>query len=277
MKFENPSPTEGINVSSEHPLKEFVQLLLGITVVSLLTIWLLSLVAGWLALRIPFEYEKRLVQEVDFTSHGSLGSADQVFAEQQRLQGLADRLSAQMNLPEDIEITVHYSQDSTVNALATLGGNIIFFKGLLEQIDSEQTLAAVMAHEIAHIKLRHPIVAVGKGFTVATMAAFISGASGSSAGGWLLGNSAQLSLLSYSREQELAADALAAHALQAEFGNIRGAMDLFALFDDLESESFTSTMPQLYRSHPYSKDRAETLRAMANDMGWTLTDRAQNK
>ena len=32
MKFENPELPEGVNVSHEHPLKEFSQLLLGVLV-----------------------------------------------------------------------------------------------------------------------------------------------------------------------------------------------------------------------------------------------------
>ena len=39
----------------------------------------------------------------------------------------------------------------------------IFFKGLVERLKSEQALAMVMAHEIAHIVNRDPITALGRG------------------------------------------------------------------------------------------------------------------
>jgi predicted Zn-dependent protease len=42
-----------------------------------------------------------------------------------------------------------------INAFATPGGHIFITRGLLEAADSEDALAAVIAHELAHIQLRH--------------------------------------------------------------------------------------------------------------------------
>jgi predicted Zn-dependent protease len=51
--------------------------------------------------------------------------------------------------------------DSTeINAFATSGGHIFITRGLLSCADSEDTLAAVIAHEIAHIQLQHSIKAI---------------------------------------------------------------------------------------------------------------------
>jgi predicted Zn-dependent protease len=44
-----------------------------------------------------------------------------------------------------------------VNAFATSGGHIFITQGLLDCVSSEDTLAAVIAHEIAHIQLQHSI------------------------------------------------------------------------------------------------------------------------
>jgi predicted Zn-dependent protease len=41
------------------------------------------------------------------------------------------------------------------NAFATSGGHIFITRGLIDAADSEDALAAVIAHEIAHIHLRH--------------------------------------------------------------------------------------------------------------------------
>jgi predicted Zn-dependent protease len=42
-----------------------------------------------------------------------------------------------------------------INAFATPGGHIFITRGLAEAVDSEDTLAAVIAHELAHIHRRH--------------------------------------------------------------------------------------------------------------------------
>jgi predicted Zn-dependent protease len=47
-----------------------------------------------------------------------------------------------------------------INAFATSGGHIFLTQGLLACATSEDTLAAVIAHEIAHIQLQHSIKAI---------------------------------------------------------------------------------------------------------------------
>jgi predicted Zn-dependent protease len=42
-----------------------------------------------------------------------------------------------------------------LNAFGTIGGHIFICRGLLEALPSEDAVAAVLAHEIAHIQLRH--------------------------------------------------------------------------------------------------------------------------
>jgi predicted Zn-dependent protease len=47
-----------------------------------------------------------------------------------------------------------------INAFATPGGHIFVTRGLIKAVESEDALAAVIAHEIAHIQLKHGITAV---------------------------------------------------------------------------------------------------------------------
>ncbi len=47
-----------------------------------------------------------------------------------------------------------------INAFATSGGHILITRGLLECAQSEDAVASVIAHEIAHIQLKHGIKAI---------------------------------------------------------------------------------------------------------------------
>jgi predicted Zn-dependent protease len=47
-----------------------------------------------------------------------------------------------------------------INAFATSGGHIFITRGLIACTDSEDSLAAVIAHEISHIQLKHGIKAI---------------------------------------------------------------------------------------------------------------------
>jgi len=46
-------------------------------------------------------------------------------------------------------------ETSSVNAFATPGGNVFVTRGLLAQVKSESELAGILAHEIAHVALKH--------------------------------------------------------------------------------------------------------------------------
>jgi predicted Zn-dependent protease len=47
-----------------------------------------------------------------------------------------------------------------INAIATPGGHIFITRGLLECADSEDALAAIIAHEVAHMQLRHAVAII---------------------------------------------------------------------------------------------------------------------
>jgi len=261
MEFENPDIKDGINVSKEHPLKEFIQLSLGVIALVALAIIILHFAAGYFATKIPFHFEQSLVKHVEL-----LEVEDSPKSQQIALQQLANELAADMDLPDGMEITVHYSEDDVVNAFATLGGHVFFFKGLIDKLDSEDALAMVMAHEIAHVKHRHPIVASGKGLTLLVLASFLTGASGSSAGEALIGQSLNIGLLKFSRDQESESDMSAAHAIQKRYGHIAGAEELFKAFSDLGSGQ--TKIPEVLSSHPHTEDRWETLKTLSAENHW---------
>ena len=60
------------------------------------------------------------------------------------------------SLPEKL-FNYHFYvvQDDSFNAFATPSGNIFIHSGLIEQIESEEELAGILAHEIAHVSCRH--------------------------------------------------------------------------------------------------------------------------
>ena len=59
-----------------------------------------------------------------------------------------------------------------INAFATSGGHILITKGLLKCADTEDAIAAVIAHEISHIQLQHSIKAIkASRNTIATLSA----------------------------------------------------------------------------------------------------------
>ena len=61
------------------------------------------------------------------------------------------------------ELTYHFIVLDTpiINAFSTPGGYIFITKGALDQVEDEAELAAILAHEIGHVELRHYVKKIG--------------------------------------------------------------------------------------------------------------------
>jgi Zn-dependent protease with chaperone function len=254
-RYENPQIPEGINVSEENPLKEFALLVTGISVAIIVVVTVLSLLAGHLARYVPFAQERALLSHIDvgWLKEKPDGAPRQ---KEQYLQSLADRLAKAMDLPADVQVTIHYDDASTINAMATLGGHIVVYQGLIDTLPNENALAMVVAHEMAHIRHRHPIVAMGRGFAVMLALTSLAGMGDSMMQQWV-GNMGMLSVLTFSRAQEEEADADAIAAVQRSYGHVGGAA---AFFENIAAQPATLKVPQMLSTHPDHAARIERIR-----------------
>jgi beta-barrel assembly-enhancing protease len=220
MKLENRPPAEGINATDESPLRELAWLLAGGVFIVVALVFAVSLSAQWLAPRIPYAYEARLAASLPTLA--TTPATEQGRKVQAELQALADRLVAHIDLPEGMTVRVGYREEPVVNAFASVGGQTVFFRGLLEKLESEDALAMVMAHEIAHLKLRHATAALGRGVAVGVLLSVISTELGRSAAGGVLGQAGVLTSLSFNRDQEREADEVALRVIAREYGHLGG-------------------------------------------------------
>ena len=254
MKLENPQQADQYDPQAEQPLKELAILLGGVLALGLIAAIALAFTAGLIAPRLPFPVER------DFMA-SRIASDPRFDAQSRELQRIADRLAAALSLPSDMKLTLHYSDEMTVNAYATLGGHITVFRGLIARVNSENALAAVLAHEIAHVRLRHPAMAAGRGIAIGLALSALSSTVGNSVAERIMGATGMGVLMSYSREQETAADDDALRAVAATYGHLGGAADLFETLKKAHPNSEGGF--EIFRSHPYSDRRIEHVREFA--------------
>jgi len=219
----------------------------------------------WLAPYVPFAWERQL--ERQFVQQ-LIKQGETVDAKQKALQRIADRLVQGMNMPSDITVQVYFVDSPTVNAIATLGGNIVIFQGLLDRLPSEDALAMVLGHEIAHVKNRDVLASLGGGVMVSLAASLLLGDAG--AVGKLVGDEVLFATLHYSREKEAQADLDAFEALVKVYGHGGGAKDLFDVFLDVEQESGGVKKSDLLISHPLTSQRFDVLDRFAQEKGWSV-------
>ena len=252
MRYENPNLPDDVNVTSQHPLKTFLKLLGMAALLAILIIVFLNLSAHYLAKFIPFKFETAIANKFDMNEVET--SEQQIY-----LQQLADRILAQADTDDQIEITLHYSDEDVVNAFATVGGNVYFYKGLVEKLKSEQALAMVMAHEIAHIVNRDPITALGRGLSTAIALSAIFGSSDNALIRRFVGTGEILTSLKYSRDHENRADEDGFSWLYKLYGHGCGAEELFELFESLNTDD-DSPLPEIFTTHPYASKRLQRIR-----------------
>jgi predicted Zn-dependent protease len=271
MRFQTVKVPEGINVSRHSPLADLVLLTGGVLAIFGALGVAALLFGATLARHMPMSWETALAAAVldDTTPHETPGEEEAAAA----LQALADRLVLHMDVPEGLGLTVHYLEDDQVNAFATLGGHVFFFRGLLRRMPDENALAMVMAHEIAHAANRDPAAALGGTLLLRLVLAVVLNSAPESLEGLILGPNALL-LTGFSREAERRADREALAAVAALYGHVAGAATIFEVLHRDASRSGTGEPPALLGTHPLGKDRIAAIRERAEARNWPVQGEA---
>ncbi|MEQ9451427.1 MAG: M48 family metallopeptidase [Pseudomonadales bacterium] len=222
----------------------------------------------WLLLISP-ESERRFIEPyVELARDNVLQTGDLEL--EAYVAGLADELADQMHIPDGLKLDVQLIKSEQANAVTTLGGYIFVTDGLLKVLDNENSLAMVLAHEIAHAGERHPLLGTGRGMLIALLISALSGSNPTPATVGDLGS--QLMLYSYGRDQEEAADHLALAALHSRYGHVGGAKQLFEYFagadEGGEVERRTSDVDELFSTHPNLTRRIDYIDAATRQQGW---------
>lgn len=148
--------------------------------------------------------------------------------------------------PFSYEFTVIESDE--VNAYALPGGFVTINFGLIRHAQSGEELAAVLAHEIQHVELRHSARSLLRQLSGWTALGIIFGDTGLQVPAYLLANT---EFLSNSREQEAEADRLGLELMVR--AGIRPS-GLAAFFRRRAAESLS--LPEFFSTHPDPGNRA---------------------
>ena len=189
------------------------------------------------------------------------------------MEAMRVRLGGEFDLPYDINITI--LDHPMVNAFALPGGQVVFFRGMLETATHPDQIAAVLAHEIGHVVARDPTrIALRSAGSLGVLGLLFGDFAGGAAVLFLV---EQLIQADYTREAEAAADEFGINML-INAGVDPGALgDLFEAL--LEEHGEIGGIAEHFMSHPALGDRIETSRAASgrlsvstpvlNDADWT--------
>lgn len=166
--------------------------------------------------------------------------------------------------PQPFDYRFFVIHEEVYNAFATPGGNIFINSGLLAALDSEEELAGILAHEIAHVVSRHisERIESSKKIGMATLAGMVAGAllgaggGGAAASAVTIGSVAagQTLALAYSRENEIQADQLGLNYMIAAGYSGKG---LLTSLQKIRSKQWfgSEQIPTYLNTHPASESR----------------------
>jgi Zn-dependent protease with chaperone function len=186
----------------------------------------------------------------------------------QRAQAFVDRVTSRLtSQPEagEYPYSMGIVYDPSINAFAFPGGTMFVHTGLITAADNEDQVAGVLAHEVAHVALRHGVanmvraqkMQVGAGIAGALAGIFLGGAAGQLSQ-MAIGFGAQSLLLKNSRDAETEADLLGTRMMNRAGYN---PIEMARFFEKLEAEvqAAGGGQSEFFSNHPSPGNRVRNV------------------
>lgn len=156
--------------------------------------------------------------------------------------------------------------DTVLNAFCTPGGYMYFYTGILKFLESEDHLAGVLGHEMAHADKRHSTDALTRQYGLSVLFDIVFGQNK----GQLVRIAAGLRELKYSRTAETEADNYSVKYLCPTDYDAAGAA---GFFEKLLAMGSGSDVPEFLSTHPSPDNRVENIRSQKSTLSCTGTKR----
>jgi len=262
MKYRAVLPKKNSNVSHEHPLREFLILVAGSASIVLVVYGILGLFVDIAVDYISPEMEMAIYESVSFDYPEEFDTATPANETAQSTQNLLNEL--QQCIDVGYPVTLGIEESEAINAFAFPGGQMVVFSGLLENIKSENGLAFVLAHELAHFKNRDHLRSMGRSMVLAALSILFTGTNSDLSR--IMAPVGKLEAAQHSQERESAADTTALQILNCHYGHVGGATELFEVIAEPDEFDLGLT----FSSHPEAQERIKTINALSESLGYSI-------
>lgn len=221
---------------------------LGFAVISAAVVAAVLTAPEWLGPRVPESWERKMGEAMV----GDFGNRlCETPAGNQALAKLVEAVD-----PAQEKVRVGVANLEMVNAVALPGGQVLIFDGLIQDAESAEEIAGVLAHEVGHVRERHVMTAVLRQFGLSILASgfnsnFAEGAYG-------------IASMGYSREAEREADQYARDRMREASISPLGAAGFFErMAEQYGDDEEGSAVVGWIATHPSSAERAKAFRDSA--------------
>jgi predicted Zn-dependent protease len=161
----------------------------------------------------------------------------------------------QLHLSKQYPIKVSVAESDEVNAYALPGGHIVVNTAILKELQTPESLVALLSHESTHINRRHSLQnilsSMGSGFVIS----LFTNAAGSAAK-IIVGNADFLVHMNYSRKLEQQADEEGMVLMQRNNIDPKGMIELMQRLKETNDDASMKALSFL-SSHPLTDERIE--------------------
>ncbi|MBC9930155.1 M48 family metallopeptidase [Chitinophaga qingshengii] len=201
----------------------------------------LPILADQVAQTLPRSFDKKLGELAQSTLDETTDTAG---------SKLLTAFAGKINWETPDTLTFSVKSSKIDNAYALPGGYIVVYDALLKKIKTKEELAALLAHEVSHVKFRHSTRKLCKDMSTTLLLDLFLGGMGAYSG--LYKNANTLHSLSYSRKYEKEADLEGLTLLKDNKIDQHG---MLHLMETLSSIKQPVNMPTFLSSHPLTKNR----------------------
>lgn len=181
---------------------------------------------------------------------------------QQRINEIGQRL-AKVSDRQDIRYYFKVLNEKEINAFTLPGGYVYVFRGLWDKVgQDENEIAAVLAHEIAHLTARHSIKRLQNSIGYGVLAVLVNTTATDSYSKVKATQGINQLLLAYSRSEELEADSIAAAYLKKANYEPRAMIEVLNILQ--KTQRALPVRPLSMPTHPYITDRIKVVKEQIN-------------
>ncbi|MBE9070622.1 M48 family metallopeptidase [Leptolyngbya cf. ectocarpi LEGE 11479] len=271
MKYTPREIVHEVNITPVHPLVNFGYLIGTVVAAGVAIYASLGVIGAQIAARIGPETEAK-IGEVLFERLFVGTSVIEEGAQYDYTRSLAESLLSD-DLKQRPKLQVHILDEPIPNAMVIPGGHVFVTTGLLADIETENELAFVLAHELGHFDNRDTLRGLGRSLVFLSLHSLL-GLSGVQLPPMLTG-SVNLADLHYSRDQEQRADVYAFEIMYERYGHVDHALDFFERLNEQELDlGVADRLLEWQSTHPLTESRIDYLEALATERGWALEGEA---
>ncbi|HVL76574.1 MAG TPA: M48 family metallopeptidase [Noviherbaspirillum sp.] len=262
MKYKPALPEQNDNVSHRKPVREFFLILAGLSIAALALFWVLGLAVDLAVDHMSAQAEARIHRALRVSYPQHKPHAPQM---QARLERMVDELRACADLP--YPVTLQLVKAEQPNAGVLPGAHILVFSGLLDKIETENALAFVLAHELAHLKNRDHLRGLGRTLLLLAISITLTGTHSDLT--QILVPANQLGMARHSQARETAADNTALDILHCHYGHVGGATEFFEALHRRAGEAPVG-LGHYFASHPELRARIDNLNRRAEQHAYPI-------